>query len=131
MNYKPCWKCREEKSLDSFYSYVLKSGETAHYGVCKVCKKSKSADVRAIKKPGRTAKVYKYVSKVWPIAGDTPARVAATFLDSEFIKPKAILKSDGVWFMASAKGTLPANMELIGVFNCNMPYRDLVRELAA
>mgnify|MGYP006985668729 CR=1 FL=1 len=81
--------------------------------------------------PPAKKKPANYVSKVWPIAGDTPARVAATFLDSEFSVAKAILREDGRYFMASANGKLPERFELLGIFNCNMPYRDLVRELAA
>ena len=76
-------------------------------------------------------KKYKYFSKAFKIKGATPAQVAANFLEGESIVSKAIVKKHGEYFTASISGQLPKNMELIGVFNCNMPYRDLVRELAA
>lgn len=131
MSYKLCGKCREEKSLDQFAVYTSRSGKTCPYFICKACKNDYQASRRKVVATPAKKKPANYVSKVWPIAGDTPARVAATFLGSEFSVAKAILREDGRYFMASANGKLPERFELLGIFNCNMPYRDLVRELAA
>ena len=76
-------------------------------------------------------KKYEYVSKTFEIKGATPAHVAASFLEGESIVPKAIVRKGGKYFTASTRGKIPSSFELVGVFNCSMPYRDLVRELAA
>jgi hypothetical protein len=76
-------------------------------------------------------KEYKYVSKTFEIRGETPAHVAAIFLERESIVPKVIVRKGSKYFTASTRGKIPSGYEFMGVFNCNMPYRDLVRELAA
>jgi hypothetical protein len=130
MNHKLCGKCREEKNLDQFAVYTSKSGKTCPYFICKDCKNDYQASRRKVVAAPVKRKHGTYVAKVWPIAGDAK-QVAATFLDSEFNVAKAILRENGRYFMASANGKLPARFELLGIFNCNMPYRDLVQELAA
>lgn len=129
---KRCAKCRERKTLDNFFLCKPKNSTPFYYYLCHGCKNERQRELRKVR-PTKPApkKVYSYVSKVWPIAGDTPAKVAAKFLDSEFVVAKAILRKDDKYFMASANGKLPERFELLGIFNCNMPYRDLVRELAA
>lgn len=74
---------------------------------------------------------YIYVSKAFEIKGDTPAQVAANFLDLDSTSTKAILRKNNKYFMASIKGKIPRSYEFMGVFNGDMHYRDLVRELAA
>ena len=137
MKYKVCAKCHEEKSLDQFYLCKPKNSTPFYYFMCKGCKNKyacarrkflRGNGVAPVKAKKRTSV---YVSKVWPIAGDTPAQAAAKFLDSEYVLPKAILRKDDRFYMASAKGRLPAHMELIGIFDCYVPYCDLVQEMAA
>ena len=128
---KKCAKCEEMKTMDNFFLCKPKNSTAFYYYLCNKCKNERQRMRNKITPPKPVKKkAYSYVAKVWPIAGDA-RRVAATFLDSEFTVAKRLLREDGRYFMASANGKLPERFELLGTFNCNMPYRDLVRELAA
>lgn len=77
-------------------------------------------------------KKVRYASKVTKALGNCPAKAAENFLDADWAREKAIVKdASNNYFTVSTTGILPRRFELLGIFNCNMPYRDLVRELAA